>query len=239
MRKLIETIIDNLVDLLARIIAVGAAIWYSVRPYLILTTVTAGAILLAAVILASWLRPDTGEWLTDNRYRLLFGSVTVGLVYAHSVVKSWHTLFFILLSVAVIFGWIYPTNAGELSEPVPAAELKVTSRGTGEDLQQALERARRQLPEKALAVGVECIPEPDGLINCSYLYRLPNGEQAAAVSCNGFSPYHLCMYGNACYGEGAIIEQQGNKTICQREGRVIFEAQSEYKRLRWMPIKEK
>lgn len=142
-----------------------------------------------------------------------------------------------LIALALMLSPVF-AGSGELSEPVPAAELKATPRGTGEDLQQALERARRQLPERALAVGVECIPEPDGLINCSYLYRLSKGDQVAPVSCRDFSPYNLCMYGNVCYGEGAIIEEQGAKTVCQREGRVIFESQTEYKRLSWMPIKE-
>lgn len=145
----------------------------------------------------------------------------------------------VLFALALILGAVLATNAGELSEPVPAFELKATPRGTGEDLQHALERARSQLPENALAVGVECVPEPDGLINCSYLYRLQKGAQLAPVSCQDFSPYRLCMYGNACYGEGAVITQEKTKKACQRDaGTSWSNERDEYRRLVWTPLEK-
>lgn len=131
-------------------------------------------------------------------------------------------------------------NAGELTEPIAATELKVTPRGTGEDLQHALERARSQLPENALAVGVECVPEPDGLINCSYLYRLQKGAQIAPVSCRDFSPYRMCIYGNVCYGEGTVLTQENIKKACQRDaGNSWSNERDEYRRLVWTPVSEK
>jgi hypothetical protein len=225
------------------LVAAAYSAFFHVRNYVIVTTLYAASVVLviAAAIGAfaffGYFTPHhAGTLISENLGLMILAGISMGLFHAHETGKSRSTLAFLILMLILGVILVNTTKAGELTEPVPAGDLKVTPRGLGEDLQQALERARKQLPENALAVGVECIPEPDGLINCSYLYRLPKGDQIAPVSCRDFSPYNLCMWGNACYGEGAIIAQNGRKTICQREGRAIFEAQTEYKRLSWAPL---
>lgn len=130
-----EKIAEDAVTVLVKVLAVWFGIWHPLKRYIVVASVTAGFVLLASMAFAAaWWGGDAGWWITDNIYKFVFMSAVVGLLYAHSLYGSRPALFFSLLLVALIFlGLMRSSNAGELTEPIPAAELKATPRGTGED----------------------------------------------------------------------------------------------------------
>ncbi len=237
--KYFDELMETVVDAVAPLVGVWFTIWHNLKSYVVMTAACAGVILLLWLAMAGaiWGAP-AGYMFQEHQSKLIWGVGAVGLTWAHSLYKSRPTLVFILMTAALFFLAARAGNAGELTEAVAAPELKITPRGTGEDLQQALERARLKLPDSALAVGVECVPEPDGLINCSYLYRMPKGAQLAPVGCQDFSPYRLCVHNNTCYGEGAEIAIEGARKICMRE-KTGPASSAEYVRLMWKPLPAK